>query len=370
MNLPNSNQNAAVNQAIEIAIRLGVVFIIVAWCFQILMPFVSLIMWGVIISVSVYSPYLKLRAKLGGRQKLATTIIVLGGLALILIPVIGISGSLMESVTRSAQAISAGTVAIPAPTESVQTWPLIGEKLYAFWLQASVNLGDLLAKYPDQLSSVGKTLLGVATGAGIGLLQFIISLIIAGAFLSNAENAGKAMQRLADRLTGGHGEHFLNLSTSTVRSVAVGVIGIAFIQAILAGIGLVLADVPAAGLLVIIILVLAIAQLPPILVLLPVIFYVFSEQSTTVAVVFMIWSVLVSSSDMVLKPLLLGRGVDAPMLVILLGAIGGMIMSGIVGLFVGAVVLAVGYKLFQAWVLMGEDSPTEDADPEENAAPP
>ena len=114
------------------------------------------------------------------------------------------------------------------------------------------------------------------------------------------------------------------------------------------------ADVPAAGLLAFVVLVLAIAQLPPILVLLPVIFYVFSVASTTVAVVFMIWSILVSMSDAVLKPLLLGRGVDAPMLVILLGAIGGMIFSGIVGLFIGAVILALGYKLFQVWLQMAE----------------
>ncbi len=363
MNQPDSNQNAAVALSIEIAIRLGLVFIIAAWCLQILTPFISLIMWGAIISISVYSPYLKLVEKLGGRHKLASVIFVLLGLAVILIPVIGISGSLIESVTNTAQALNSGTVAIPAPSESVQSWPLVGEKVFSIWQQASTDIGNLLAKYPEELSSFGKTLLGIAASAGIGMLQFIISVLIAAAFLSSADTMGAAMKRLANRLTGDQGEQLLNLSTSTVRSVAVGVIGIAFIQAVLAGIGLVLADVPAAGLLVIVVLVLAIAQLPPILVLLPVIFYVFSEQSTTVAVVFMIWSILVSMSDMVLKPLLLGRGVDAPMLVILLGAIGGMIASGIVGLFVGAVVLAMGYKLFQGWVQAGENDQGEHDEP-------
>jgi len=151
----------------------------------------------------------------------------------------------------------------------------------------------------------------------------------------------------------------LTLSTATIRSVAVGVIGIAFIQAMLGGLGMMFAGVPAAGLLAIVILVLAIAQLPPLVVLLPVVIYVFSAESTTVAVVFMVWSILVSMSDAVLKPIFLGRGVDAPMLVILLGAIGGMITSGIVGLFIGAVILALGYKLFQVWVEWGN---SDDAD--------
>jgi predicted PurR-regulated permease PerM len=197
-------------------------------------------------------------------------------------------------------------------------------------------------------------MLHAAAGVGAGVLQFIVSFIIAAVFLMNAEGAGKAMRRLANRLTAEQGDELLDMSVSTIRSVAVGVIGIAFIQAMLGGLGMMFAGVPAAGLLAIVILVLAIAQLPPLLVLGPVAFYVFSAESTTVATIFLIWSVLVSFSDAVLKPLFLGRGVDVPMLVILLGAIGGMITSGIVGLFVGAIVLALGYKLLRAWIQLGE----------------
>ena len=187
-------------------------------------------------------------------------------------------------------------------------------------------------------------------------------MLIASVFLVSADSASASMQRLARRLSGDEGEALLTMSVNTVRSVAVGVIGIAFIQAMLAGIGMMFAGVPAAGLLALIVLVLGIAQLPPLLVLLPVMIYLFSGDSTTVAIVFAVWGILVSFSDVVLKPLLLGRGVDAPMIVILLGAIGGMITSGIVGLFIGAVILAIGYKLFQAWVLKGE--PDADAAPE------
>jgi predicted PurR-regulated permease PerM len=311
---------------------------------------------------AIYSPFLKLVEKLGGRKKLALTLIAVVSIAAILIPVISLSTSLVESATTIGDQISTGKVIIPPPSESVREWRLIGEKTYTLWSQASVDLGALLEKYPDQLSTVGNKLLGAAKGVGAGVLQFIISMLIAVTFLSSAESIGAAMRRLATRLAGERGEPLLNLSTATIRSVAVGVIGIAFIQALLGGLGMMFAGVPAAGLLAIIILVLAIAQLPPILVLLPVAIYVFSAESTTVAVIFMIWSILVSMSDAVLKPLLLGRGVDAPMLVILLGAIGGMITSGIVGLFIGAVILALGYKLFQVWVKWDEPLDEKAAD--------
>jgi predicted PurR-regulated permease PerM len=354
MNLSGQSQNTPTTQAIEIAIRLGILFLIFAWCLQILTPFISVIAWGAIIAVAIYSPFLKLVQKLGGRKKLAVTLTAVLGVGVILVPVISLSSSMVESATTIGHEISTGKVNISPPSENVREWPLIGEKTYTFWYQASVDLSALLEQYPDHLNTISQKLLAAAKGVGAGVLQFIISMLIAAAFLSSAESASAAMHRLATRLAGDHGEPLLALSTATIRSVAVGVIGIAFIQAMLGGLGMMFAGVPAAGLLAIIILVLAIAQLPPLLVLAPVIFYVFSAESTTVAVVFLIWSILVSFSDAVLKPMFLGRGVDAPMLVILLGAIGGMITSGIVGLFIGAVILALGYKLFQAWIVWGD----------------
>ena len=152
------------------------------------------------------------------------------------------------------------------------------------------------------------------------------------------------------RLAGKQGEEFATLSGATIRSVVQGVLGIAIIQSVLAGIGLVTVEAPAAGLWALMVLFLAVIQLPPLLVLGPIIFYVFSIAETTPAVLFMIWSILVSVSDTFLKPLFLGRGVEVPMLVILLGAIGGIMLSGLIGLFVGSVVLSLGYKVFQAWL--------------------
>ena len=362
----NHAQNNPTTVAIEIAIRLGIIFLILAWCLQILTPFIGVIAWGAIIAISIYNPYLRLAEKLGGRKKLTVTLIALVTIAAVLIPVILLSTSLVESATTIGTDISTGKAHISPPAESVREWPVIGKKTFAIWQQASDDLTALLAKYPDQVTAMGKKMLGAAAGVGSGILQFIVSMLIAAAFLVSADKFNKNLQRLARRLSEVHGEALLIMSANTVKSVAVGVIGIAFIQALLGGLGMMFVGVPAAGLLAIAILVLGIAQLPPLLILLPVAIYVFSIESTTVAVIFLIWSMLVSFSDAVLKPLLLGRGVDAPMLVILLGAIGGMITSGIVGLFIGSIILAVGYKLFQAWIDVGDT--TSDKLPETDSA--
>ena len=360
MNTPDKSQDPT-TLSIEIAIRLVLIFLILAWCLQILSPFISIVAWAAIIAVAVNQPFLKLVAKLGGKKKLAVFITAAAGLAIIVVPVVSLSTSMVHGATTLGGEITSGQISIPAPPDYIQQWPLIGEKTYQFWLQASQNLGELLQRYPHQLSVAGKTLLGAATGVGAGILQFVVSMLIAAAFLLHAESAAASMRKLACRLAPQEGEDLLEMAVSTTRSVAVGVIGIAFIQSVLGGVGMLAAGVPAAGLLAIFVLILAIAQLPPILVLGPVAFYVFSAESNTVAVVFLIWSILVSSSDMVLKPLLLGRGVDVPMLVILLGAIGGMLTSGIVGLFIGAIVLALGYKMMGAWLNRGVTAAAESA---------
>lgn len=350
MNLSGQPQQTQISQAIEITIRLGIVILIAVWCLQILSPFISVILWGAIIAVAIYSPFLTLAEKLGGRKKQAVMIVTLLGVVLVVLPAILLTGSMVDGAATLGNAISSGSLKIPPPSEAVQSWPLIGGKVYAFWHQASADLSVLIENNRSQLTAFAKSLLGMAAGAGIGILQFIISILIAAAFLANAEAAGAAVKKLARRLNGEQGERLITLSVFTIRSVAGGLLGIAVFQALLAGIGMAVIDVPAAGLLALGALMLCIAQIPPILLLGPVAFYVFSVESSAVATVFLIWCLVVNFADLVLKPMLLGRGVDVPMLVILLGAIGGMIMSGIVGLFVGAVVLALGYKLFDAWV--------------------
>jgi predicted PurR-regulated permease PerM len=265
------------------------------------------------------------------------------------------AGSLIESGTHVRHSLTEGDIKISPPSESVKEWPLVGKRIFSSWSDAAVNFESWLQKHREQIKGILGSLFSKLAGIGLGVLQFVFAILIAAAFLSNADSAAAAMKRYTNRLAGARGHEMLNLSVSTIRSVAVGVLGIAFIQAVLAGIGLLIAGVPAAGLWALLVLILAIAQLPSLIILGPIAVYVFSAEPTAMAVFFLVWSVAVSMSDMLLKPLLLGRGVEAPMLVILLGAIGGMVVSGIIGLFLGAVILTLGYKLFQLWVEVEEE---------------
>jgi predicted PurR-regulated permease PerM len=349
---PNTIQHFS---AMEITVRLGVVLLLFSWCFQIISPFIMLVLWGAVISVAVYPLFLKLAARLGGRNKQAVAIMVLLGLAIVIVPTVMLSDSLIHTATTVGSKIQEGTFEVAPPPDKVKDWPVVGDKVHAAWTEASENLQAFYNDYSEQLKAAGGKLLGAAAGVGATVIQFILSMLVAGVFLSTAENQKRAVTRFARRLTPHQGEELVVMSAATIRSVAVGVLGIAFIQSMLAALGMLVAGVPAVVLWALLVLFLAIIQLPPILILLPVALWVFgSADSQVLAWGFLIWSILVSFSDAVLKPLFLGRGVDVPMLVILLGAIGGMIMSGIIGLFLGAVVLALGYKVFILWLEVGE----------------
>lgn len=356
-----NNPASPVRTAVEIAVYLVLLFAVVAWCFQIIKPFFTVVLWGAIIAVACHKPFQGLQRKLGDRRKLAAAIFAILGLAIIIVPVYLFADSVITSGAQIRTAMESGTAHIPPPNESVKDWPLVGARLYENWSEAAANLSSWLDANMDQVKPIVSAFVGRIVGVGLTALQFILSVLIAAAMLVTSASMEKGMRRISRRLNPKEGDEMLDLTVATIRSVTVGVLGIAFIQAVAGGAGMVLMGVPAAGLWALIILILAIAQLPPILVLLPVIIYVFSSNDNMTAnVIFAIWSVLVSISDSFLKPLLLGRGVKAPMLVILLGAIGGMIQMGIIGLFLGAVVLALGYTLFQAW-LAEDEPPAEDA---------
>jgi predicted PurR-regulated permease PerM len=246
-------------------------------------------------------------------------------------------------------------VHVPPPPSKVADWPLIGERVHEVWTQASENLEATLSQFAPQVRRIGSWLLSAITGFGVAFLMTIVAIVIAGVMLMHSEAGGRMARAIGARLGGTRGEASVDLATQTIRSVAYGVVGVAAVQSALAAVGLFLADVPAAGLWTGLVLILAVAQLPPLLVLGPAIIYVVAtSDSTMTQVLFTIWSLIVSFSDAFLKPMFLGRGVEIPMLVILIGAIGGLMRAGVIGLFVGAVVLAIGYKLFTAWMNQAE----------------
>lgn len=346
-----SDDKVFMNRVLEAAIRIGLVVLLVTWCFLIIQAFIAPVLWGIVIAVGIYPFYQKVVKALGDREKLAATLLTLFAVTLLIIPTVLLTDSTVGSIQGLSKNLEEGTLAVSPPPETVATWPVIGKPLDDIWRLASDNIEAAIKKIEPQLKKYGPKLLSAVAGIALAIMQFLISIVIAGVLLANAESGKSAAHAIFTRLAGERGEEFANLSGATIRSVVQGVLGVAIIQSVLAGMGLIAVDVPAAGLWALIVLFLAVIQLPPLLILGPIIIYVFSTADTTSAVIFMIWSILVSISDTFLKPLFLGRGVDVPMLVILLGAIGGLMSSGLLGLFVGPVVLSLGYKVFQAWLI-------------------
>jgi len=338
------------HRAVEAAIRIGFVGLLAVWCFQIVQPFVIPFIWGVIIAVAAYPGYRRLSALLGGRNGLAAGLFALLGLIFLIIPSVLLTETLVDNAQRLAEGLSTGTIAIPPPQETIGSWPLIGETLAQFWRQASENLQTTLHILEPQLKALGGWLLKMAAGAGIGILQFIAAIIIAAVLLANASGSHRATHAIAARLAGERGASFAELAEATVRSVTRGILGVALIQALLAGIGFMAVGVPGPGLLAVLCLLLSVIQIGVFPIVVPVVIYVFATADTFTAAIFLLWAILVSTIDNILKPMLLGRGVEAPMAVIFIGAIGGFLSSGIIGLFIGAVVLVLGYKLLLLWL--------------------
>ncbi len=350
------NNSEFTKNTIEAAIRLVLLFLLAYWCFILIRPFLVVLMWAVIIAVAIFPIFTKLKAALGGRNKLASTLYTLIALAILITPTLLASNSIIDTSASISESYAAGSLKIPPPADGVKDWPLVGEKLYSLWAESSSNLEQLLKRYEPQLKKAGQAFVAAVASIGVGILQFVLSIIISGILVANAAGAYKITSQVFSRLINPlQGQEYADLAKDTIRSVAQGVLGVAAIQAVLSAIGMIVMDVPAWGLWSAIILVMAIAQLPPLLVLGFVVAYVFSVADTTPAVIFAVYCLIVSGSDSFLKPLFLGRGMNTPMLVILLGAIGGMIASGIIGLFVGAIILALGYELFMKWLIDEQD---------------
>jgi predicted PurR-regulated permease PerM len=353
----SADDRAFLRRALESSIRIGLVLFLVVWCYQIARPFLPLIVWGIILAIATQPIYAALCRAMGGRRSLAAAILVVGSLLVLIVPSVLLTTNVVESASQLAEKMEAGTVEFPPPPAGVADWPIVGEPVHAFWAAASRNLDTALDPLHPQLMAVGRWALEVVTSAGLGIVIFALSIVLAGVLLASGEPAAGAARRIADRLVPDRGAELVALAGGTIQSVTRGILGTAFIQALLAGLGLLAAGVPAAGLWALLVLLLAVVQLPTLMVLVPIIVWVFAAKSTGVAVLFAIWSTAVGLSDNVLKPLLLGRGSGVPMVVIFIGAIGGFVRAGIIGLFVGAVVLAVGYNLFRWWLENPSETP-------------
>ncbi len=322
-------------------------------CAKIFWPFASIMLWALILAVTLYPLHLKLQGAFGCSHSFAAALIVLAGLLLLGVPLVLLGISFVEQASYLISQWQDGTPFISAPAESVKTWPVIGERLYDLWQTASTNLKTLLVGHGDQIMAVAKGALAGTASVLSTTTIFLGALIIAGVMMVYGESGQKAVGRIATALAGSSkGAQLQSLSVATMRSVATGVIGVAAIQAILLGIGFLWASVPGAALIAVVALLLGIMQLPALLIILPVLAWIWlsGDGSTVMNGVFTVYLMVAGLADNILKPMLLGRGVDVPMPVILIGALGGMVGMGLIGLFLGSVILAVGYRLFWAWV--------------------
>ncbi|WP_319534633.1 AI-2E family transporter [uncultured Vibrio sp.] len=339
-----------ISNMVESAIRIGLIFVLFMFTYDIIRPFILPVIWGAIIAVALLPVTKRLQRAYGGRRGLAATTIALLGIALLVTPLVMVSGSIYDGATHALQVLQNGDVKIPGPKPSVADWPLVGDKLYDTWTLFSTNLEQAIQTFMPQIKSALTSLLGMMGGALGSVLLSILSLAIAAGFMTYSESLASGLTTIAIRTAGDNAKSWATLIAATIKSVLLGVVGVAAIQALLIGAGFFVFGVPAAGLLTLILMILCIAQLPALLAVLPVIGYMYMTQDSTTATLFTVWAVVGALSENLLKPMLMGRGVDTPMPIILIGAIGGMLVYGIVGLFLGAVILSIWYELFVWWL--------------------
>lgn len=348
-NEPEKNR-FSLSAVTDIAIRLGVLFIIAASCIQILKPFITPIIWGIIYAVAVYPAYTALNSRLGDRRKLTASVMTIVALLVIALPSIQFAISTVDGLKTLNSQLEGKELKLPPPPEKIKEWPVIGEITYAYWQNTSEDLESTLVKFKPQFVEFGKWLLAKSMGAIFGVVMFAASIIIAGILMTNAASGGQLTKDLFVRLAGERGVYFVSISEQTIRSVVKGILGVAVIQALLAGVGFAIAGIPLAGVWASLCLFLAVVQIGIGPVILGVIIYAFSNMALFSAIVLTVYLIIITLGDGPLKAVIMGRGAPVPMATIFLGAIGGFLWLGFLGLFIGAVLLSLGYKLIEAWI--------------------
>ncbi|HEX5001171.1 MAG TPA: AI-2E family transporter [Bacteroidia bacterium] len=349
--MEKSGLRSLISNSVEVSLRLLFLFLLVSWCLLLLLPFITTVLWGIIIAVSIDPVYQFIYKKLGNNSKLSATLITLLLLASVLVPGTLVVSSVAHDAARLGDMLNAHTTAIPPPDLRVADWPLIGNKIYTAWQNAYENPSQLVNTYAEQIKDVGKWVISAATSFTVVLFKLLVSIIIAGVLLVTP-GTRTFTHKFFVKIIGSQAEEFASLVEKSIRNVTKGILGVAIIQSSFLGLLFWIAGVPYAGLLFMACLILGIVQLPNLPISIGVIIYLFSAgtNSSAMAILWTVLIVLASLSDNILKPILLGKGAPVPMLVIFLGSIGGFILSGFLGLFTGAIVLSIGYKLFIAWI--------------------
>ena len=335
---------------IEMAIRLGALGLLLYWSLVLVRPFLSIVIWSVVLTVALYPAFEWTALRLGGRRRLAAVLITVLSLLIVIGPATWLALGLIDSLRIISERLDLSTLTVPPPSKSVKDWPVIGDTIYQFWDLASTNFRAALAKIMPQLKPLGSSLLRVGADTGVGILKFLASIIIAGFLFSPAPSLADAVKKFACRLNSTQGEDFVIQAGATIRAVSRGVIGISVLQALLAGIGLMVAGIAQASLIAFAVLICGIIQIGPSIILIPVVIWSWTVMETESALLFTAYMLPVNLVDNFLRPIIMGRGLKTPMLVILIGVIGGTLAYGITGLFLGPIVLAVIWELLITWI--------------------
>jgi len=334
-------------------VTLAVLFIVglIAASFWVLRPFLPAVVWATTIVVASWPLMRQIQRRLWNRRSLAVAAMTIALLLVLIVPLALAINTIVDNADRIKGWVDAlATMKIPPPPAAVRALPLIGDSIATAWEQAVASgAHDLAARLAPYAGGVVAWFVSQVGGLGLMTLQFLLTVIIAAVMFAQGEAAAARVMRFARRLAGPQGEAVVRLAAQAIRGVALGVVVTALVQAFLGGLGLAAAGIPFATILTAVMFVLCLAQLGPLLVLLPAVIWLYWEGHSVLGTALLLWTLAVGSLDNLLRPLLIRRGADLPLLLIIAGVVGGLIAFGFVGIFIGPVVLAVAHTLLDAW---------------------
>ncbi|TCU20385.1 AI-2E family transporter [Rhizobium sullae] len=337
-------------------VRLGVIGLFAYWTLLLIAPFALIAIWSAILAVALFPMFEALSRLFGNRPVIAATVIVVACLVLIIAPLALVAVNFVDALQALVGKLRTENFALPAAPATIREWPIVGERIYGAWNQLASNLASTIIKFQAPIREVMGVVITKFASIGGGVLSFIASIILSGIFLTMSARLAVAIQILASRIAGDKGVGFARLAGTTVRNVSRGVIGVAFLQALLCGLCFAFFGIPASGALTFLVFVLCLMQLGPALVLVPAVVWAWLSWPALIAFAFTVVAVPIMIVDNILKPILMARGLSTPMPVILIGVIGGTLSYGLLGLFLGPVVLSVFYELLRAWAWPSEAS--------------
>jgi len=348
MSIPVSSQD--ITRTVFAVLFIGGLIVGSLW---ILRPFLPAVIWASMIVVSTWPVLLRFQGWLWGRRWLAVSMMTCILLLVLVVPLSLAIGTIVAHIHIIAGWAGAlTTLQLPQPPDWLQTLPFIGKRIAQAWSElATSGQEDLAKKLAPYAGEVARWFVAELGSFGMMTLQFLLTVVISAIFFSAGETAAEGIRRFGRRLAGAQGEKTVILAGQTIRGVALGVVATAFVQAVLGGIGLAVAGVPFATVLTAIMFLLAVARIGPVPVLLAAIIWLYWKGSTGWGTAMVVWAILVGPVlQDALGPILIKKGADLPLLLVLAGVLGGLVAFGLVGIFIGPMVLAVSYRLLEAWV--------------------